>query len=85
MSFLGRRTDNLFLQQQNQKRDEAKKANAAMDEDEETLMYKPLVKVKYINEDPGDMGKTVFDESKSINKAPSIFDATAIFHVRREE
>ena len=85
MSFLGRRLDNRFLQDQNKRRNEAKKQNAAMDEDEETLMYKPFVRAKYINDDPGDMAKSAFDDSKSINKAPSVFDSTAVFHVKREE
>jgi len=85
MSFMGRKLDNRFLIQQNERRNEAKKQNAAMDEDEETMAYKPFVRPKSINEDPGDMAKSAFDDSKSINKAPSIFDATAVFHVKREE
>ncbi len=85
MSFLGRKIDTRFLQEQNKRNNEAKKQNAEMDEDEETLMYKPFVRAKYINDDPGDMNKSAFDDSKSINKAPSVFDATAVFHVKREE
>ena len=85
MSFMGRYIDNRFLQQQNKKRDDAKRQNASMDEDEETLMYKPFVRAKYINDDPGEFGKSAFDDSKSINKAPSIFDATAVFHVKGKE
>jgi len=85
MSFMGRRIDNRFLQQQNRRRDDAKKHNAAMDEDEETLAYKPFVRSKNINDYKGEFARSAFDESKSINKAPSIFDATAVFHVKKED
>ncbi|MCR5388985.1 MAG: hypothetical protein K6E56_07045 [Lachnospiraceae bacterium] len=85
MGIFGYRIDNRFLQQQNERRNEEKKRKAALDEDEETLMYKPFLRAKYINDDPGDLAKSAFDESKSINKAPSVFDATAVFRVKREE
>ncbi|MCR5467348.1 MAG: hypothetical protein K6F37_00165 [Lachnospiraceae bacterium] len=85
MGLLGNRIDNRFLQQQNERRNDAKKKNTALDEDEETLMYKPFERAKYINDQPGNLSKSEFDDSKSINKAPNIFDATAVFHVKKEE
>jgi hypothetical protein len=85
MGLFTSRTNNLFLHQQNERNNKNKKKNIEMEEDEETLAYKPFARSRFINDDPGEFGKSAFDESKSLNKAPSVFDATAIFHVKREE
>jgi hypothetical protein len=85
MGLFTRKTNNLFLHQQNQRNNENKKKNAQMEEDEETLSYKPFQRSTFLNDEPGVFGSSAFDESKSINKAPNIFDATAVFHVKREE
>ena len=85
MGLYSKNLDNRFLIQQNKRRNEEQKRQSDIDEDEETLMYKPFVRAKYINDDPGDLAKSAFDDTKSINKAPSVFDATAVFRVKREE
>lgn len=71
--------DERFLMNNNRSRNDAqKKQDIIQDEDEETLTYAPRETTHYINNDTG-VFDSAFDESKSINKAPSIFDATALF------
>lgn len=75
--------DQRFLMRNNQgRRDAQAKRDQAWDEEEETLTYAPYRKEHFINEPQGTF-KGAFDEAKSLNKAPNIFDATAVFHVNK--
>lgn len=77
--------DERFLMENNRSRNEVqRKIDIQEDEDEETLTYAPARKSSFINDEKGVFSSSVFDESKSINKAPSIFDATALFKTNGE-
>ena len=57
------------------------KQKPVFDEDEETLMYKPVERRKYFND-----SDDVFTQRdvKSLNTAPSVFDRDAIFKSVRQ-
>ena len=74
--------DQRFLIRNNQERRQQQKKQQGLDEDEETLSYAPVPKSRFINE-RGDTFQGVFDDRKAINTAPSIFDATAVFHTKK--
>ena len=52
------------------------------EEDEEYYMYMPYPKSGFINENKGVFAA---EDESSINTAKSIFDKTAVFHVKRDE
>ena len=76
--------DTRFLMKTNQRRDEIRRQiDKNEDEEEETFSYKKFERSTSINDEPGIFG-SVFDDSKSLNKAPNIFDATAVFHTKKK-
>ncbi|MCR5451315.1 MAG: hypothetical protein K6F00_01645 [Lachnospiraceae bacterium] len=76
--------DTRFLMRNNNERDDIRRRiDKNEDEEEETLTYMKRERPSYLNDEPGIFG-SVFDDSKSLNKAPNIFDATAVFHTKRD-